>query len=97
LIYLNRLQEAANLIKRLEGFFEEKRMGPVWLQIVQHAHLIQENNPAKIESVLTEVRETADVSFRLEYQTLMFCSFAGICLSLACVPLASSFLTLWRD
>lgn len=34
------------------------------------------------------------LSFRLEYQTLMFWSFAGICISLACVPLASSFLTL---
>jgi len=60
LIYLNRLQEAAELIKRLERFFEEKRLGPVWHRVVQHAYLIQENNPAKIEPILTEVRETAD-------------------------------------
>ena len=34
------------------------------------------------------------LSFRLEYQTLMFLSFVGICISLACVPFASSFATL---
>jgi len=34
------------------------------------------------------------LSFRLEYQTLMLWSFVGICVSLACVPLASTFSTL---
>jgi MFS family permease len=34
------------------------------------------------------------ISFRLEYQTLMLLSFIGICVSLACLPLASSFLAL---
>jgi MFS family permease len=35
------------------------------------------------------------LSFRLEYRTLMLWSFVGICISLACVPLASSFSTLF--
>jgi MFS family permease len=34
------------------------------------------------------------LSYRLEYQTLMLWSLVGICISLACVPLASSFTTL---
>jgi MFS family permease len=34
------------------------------------------------------------ISFRREYQTLMLWSFVGICISLACLPLASSFLAL---
>lgn len=33
-------------------------------------------------------------SFHVEYKTLMLWSFVGICISLACVPLASSFLSL---
>ena len=34
------------------------------------------------------------MSFRVEYRTMMLWSFVGICLSLALIPLASSFLTL---
>jgi MFS family permease len=34
------------------------------------------------------------VSFHIEYKTLMLWSFVGICVSLACVPLATSFFTL---
>lgn len=60
LIYLGRLREAAEAIEVLDKLYGEKKLPPVWFQIVKHAYLIQENNPAKIKSTLEEIRKTAD-------------------------------------
>jgi serine/threonine protein kinase/tetratricopeptide (TPR) repeat protein len=63
LIYLGRLKEAAEPMKLVEGFVKEKKLSPIWLTIVKHAFLVQENDLAKEASTLTEIRKTVDEMF----------------------------------
>ena len=60
LLYLGRLQEAEELMNRVEKFVKEDKLSSIWGTIVRDALLIQKNDPASTPAVLAEVRRTVD-------------------------------------